>query len=183
MITDKTTATATESYTSIDTPFNSLHAKNNAGEALKNGVFSAIEKEQQVIGVVGAQKRDKLYSLLLSDYITELKTDKLINRKLKYFTFIIMMLVFSLLTVGLVGFVAFLSIKGVGNDTADIVLSVSCFASIITAFVGLPSIITKHLFPEKSENDTVKIMRELIKNDIAVRQSQTKIVPSNKPKK
>ena len=126
MITDKTTATATESYTSIDTPFNSLHAKNNAGEALKNGVFSAIEKEQQVIGVVGAQKRDKLYSLLLSDYITELKTDKLINRKLKYFTFIIMMLVFSLLTVGLVGFVAFLSIKGVGNDTADIVLSVSC---------------------------------------------------------
>ncbi len=183
MINDNTTATTTDNYLIIDTPFNSQHAKISAGETLKNGVVNAFDKEQQVIGVVGAQKRDKLYSLLLADYITNLKTDKLINRKLKYFTFIIMMIVFSLLTVGLIVFVFFLLLKGVGNDTADIILSVSCFATIITAFIGLPAIITKHLFPEKNENDTVKIMRELIKNDIAVRQSQTKTVYTNKSKR
>lgn len=118
------------------------------------------------IGVEGARKRDKIYTNLLSKfyeyYVNEKETIK--RQKEKFFKC----------------FLGLMSIIGIGGiilwalalfvfKTNNLSIIISATIDIIVAFVAIPVIIAKHLFPEKADERITEVVKALVDNDKNIR--------------
>jgi multisubunit Na+/H+ antiporter MnhF subunit len=165
---------ATAMITNEDAPFDEA-VKDKQAAAVKTKSVVVGKSPMGTIGSDGARNRDELYTVLFRNYIEYTGSDVLSARKMKGNAFKIMFGTFCAIIIFAICFLVYLFIEGVGNTTADIVLAATALASLVTSFISLPTIITKHLFPENANNDTVEIMKALIINDCEVRKAQNEI--------
>lgn len=126
-----------------------------------------IKDPMDVIGAVGARVRDRLYTELLkrfSDNYAETKTQTRWQKTT--FFIVILILLAGLLVSGIV--LLFLSLNNCSACNIAIVIGAS--VDIIGSFIAIPTVIAKHLFPEKIDNDVIKVVKLLVENDKNVRE-------------
>ena len=119
-----------------------------------------------IIGESGAIARDREYTLLLEKFLinyTKEKKQTLIQKSL-FFGIIVAFL--SLL--GVAGIVLlFLSLYSDSVNTLPVIIG-AC-VDIFGSFIAIPTIIAKHLFPEKIDEKIIDVVTVLVDNDKHVR--------------
>ena len=122
-----------------------------------------------VIGIEGAKDRDKKYTSLLHAYLLNYKLDKyqIKRQKKRFFT-----LVFTI-----IGILLFIEILAIilciffGKEKS-LAIIISASVSIIGSLIALPTVIAKHLFPEKIDENMAKVLQCMIDNDRSIRDAQ-----------
>ena len=117
-----------------------------------------------VIGEEGAKERDGKYTKLLVTYSEKYAEDKSIvnNQKKTFFKAVLAMFIILLLAGIAILFLALFFDKQ------------SSIAVVIGASVDIPTIIAKHLFPEKMDNGIIEVVKLLVQNDEHVREIKEK---------
>lgn len=133
-----------------------------------NRITEIISDPVDVIGKQGAIDRDKLYTNLLKRFSDNYEVTKEQTKRQKTaFFVVILVLLTGLLVSGIV--LLFLALNNCSPCNIAIVVGAS--VDIISSFIAIPTIIAKHLFPEKIDNDVIKIVQLLVENDKDVRET------------
>lgn len=120
-----------------------------------------------IIGEEGARERDKLYTKLLERFSDNYEETKKQTKWQKTTFFIVILVLLSGLVVsGVV--LLFLALNNCSPCNIAIVVGAS--VDIISSFIAIPTIVAKHLFPEKIDNDVIKVVQLLVGNDKNVRE-------------
>ncbi len=120
-----------------------------------------------VIGAEGAIERDKLYTELLKRFSDNYDDTKRQSKRQKTaFFIVILVLLTGLLVAGIV--LLYLALNNC--SVCNIAIVVGASVDIIGSFIAIPTIIARHLFPEKIDNDVIKVVRLLVENDKNVRE-------------
>lgn len=139
-----------------------------------------IEKDPMgVIGADGARKRDKLYTELLKRF-SDNYADTKQQTKWQKTTFFIVILV--LLTGLLVSGIVLLYLVLNNCSACNIAIVIGASVDIVGSFIAIPTIIARHLFPEKIDNDVIKVVKLLVENDKNVREINEQHNLTNKKK-
>lgn len=121
---------------------------------------------EPVLGEKGAQIRDEKYTELLSHFSENYHKEKKQSLLFKKIFFGIIIGLFCAL--GISGIVIlFLALFFKTDNMLSIVIASS--VEVISSFIAIPTIIAKNLFPEKVDEQIVKMTEILIKNDMDVR--------------
>ena len=125
----------------------------------------------EIIGEKGARDRDKIYTALLTKFSNHYDdTKKQAKNQKTIFFIVILFLLSGLLISGILLLYLALFNCSVNNIAVVIGASVDIFGS----FIAIPTIIAKHLFPEKIDNDVIKVVQLLVENDKNVRETKRK---------
>lgn len=158
---DKNTAAEIESL--IDD-----HVSSNS-ENKVSGVREIKKDPVRVIGEEGAEERDKLYTKLLERFSDNYHTTKKQTKTHKgWFLGIILTLLILLLAGG----VTLLFFCLFYDTRSSIAVVIGASVEIFGSFIAIPTIIAKHLFPEKIDNDVIEIVKLLVENDKDIRNTK-----------
>lgn len=120
----------------------------------------------KVIGEDGAIERDEAYTELLLKFSDNYNAEKKQIRRQKGW-FFYPVLIF-LLVMGISGIVLlFLALYNTTLNNTAVVIGAT--VDIFTSFVAIPSIIARHLFPEKIDEKIVDVVKVLLENDRDIR--------------
>lgn len=112
-------------------------------------------------------KRNEKLTSLLDSFITQRDERVRVNNFLKKFIFWFFIGMLAVLTITVVGFVAFnITIKTIPSMVSLISVSATYLASLI----GIFKIMSKYLFPVDEEKDTISMIKAVINNDVKVEQ-------------
>lgn len=137
------------------------------------------EDPMGVIGADGARKRDKLYTKLLARFSDNYdETKKQTKWQKTTFFIVILVLLTGLLVSGIV--LLYLALNNCSPCNIAIVIGAS--VDIIGSFIAIPTIIARHLFPEKIDNDVIKVVKLLVENDKNVREINERHIKNGKKK-
>lgn len=121
-------------------------------------------------------KRNEKLTSLLDDFITQRKERVRVNNFLKKFIFWFFIGMLAVLTITVVGFVAFnITIKTIPSMVSLISVSATYLASLI----GIFKIMSKYLFPVDEEKDTISMIKAVINNDVKVEQLMSNAIDKN----
>lgn len=119
-----------------------------------------------VIGELGAIERDKKYTELLSRFSDNYNTSKkqMKNQKTAFFVVVLVFLGILLVSGIVLLFIALFS-----NSVNGIAIVIGASVDIFGTFIAIPTIMAKHLFPEKIDNDVIQVVKLLVENDKDIR--------------
>ncbi len=130
-----------------------------------------------VIGEKGAKDRDEKYTKLLEIYSEKYSTDKdVVNYQKKTFFNLTLSLFVILLAAGIT--LLFLALFFYTKSSVAVVIGAS--VDILVAFIAIPTVIAKHLFPEKMDNGIIEVVKLLVQNDEHVRELKEQHKNNNK---
>lgn len=124
-----------------------------------------------VIGEEGAKERDGKYTKLLVTYSEKYAEDKSIvnNQKKTFFKAVLAMFIILLLAG-----IAILFLALFFDKQSSIAVVIGASVDILGTFIAIPTIIAKHLFPEKMDNGIIEVVKLLVQNDEHVREIKEK---------
>lgn len=114
-------------------------------------------------------KRDALYIKYIRSY-----TDSYVKRikgqsKMKWIFFLVILFLLFSLVMGTI--ITILIIANKSKSTInDIAIIGTSMAGVISAFIVLPKVIAKNLFPPTDDDHSAEIFKRVIKNDMKLRQ-------------
>ena len=126
-----------------------------------------------VIGQEGAEKRDEKYTELLEKFLSNYSLEKalIIKQKKTFFDFILAF--FSIL---LLSGIALLFLGLFINSQSSLAIVIGASVDILVSFIAIPTIIAKHLFPEKIDNDVIEVVKLLVGTDENVRKALERLL-------
>ena len=120
----------------------------------------------KVIGEEGAIERDKAYTDLLSKFSENYNAEKRqIKRQKTWFFYSVLVLLFIMGFSGIL--LLFLALNTPTLNNLGVVIGAT--VDIFATFVAIPSIIARHLFPEKIDEKIVEVVKVLLENDKDIR--------------
>jgi len=165
---------ALNSYQKSNSKDIKIISKNYRDDFNRNNLM--IKDNGEVIGETGAQERDESYTNLLSAFVESYSLQKTQTIILKGIFFGIVLFLLSAL--GLSGIVI-LFIALFRNSAMNISVVIGASVDILAVFITIPTIIARHLFPEKIDEHIVQITELLIKNDQYIRSAKEKRIDNN----
>lgn len=129
------------------------------------------EEEASVIGEEGAIARDKLYTELLTKFSDnyDLTKKQSKTQKTVFFSVVLVFLGILLITGIVILFIALFNCS-----ICNVAVVIGASVDILGAFIAIPTIIAKHLFPEKIDNDVIEVVKQLVRNDKHIRELKEK---------
>lgn len=129
-----------------------------------NSIAAAQRKEQEE----EYNKRNKLYTELLGNYIARYSKKEAAKAIYKGIFFGVIMFMFVAIVV--CGSVGLLLLSMYGDGTmANVGIAIANIAGIISSLIILPKIIAEHLFPVNEESNMIGMVRNMQENDANIR--------------
>lgn len=129
-----------------------------------NSIAAAQRKEQEE----EYNKRNKLYTELLGNYI--LRYNKKESAKAIYKGIFFGVIMFMFVAIVICGSVGLLLLSMYGDGTmANVGIAIANIAGIISSLIILPKIIAEHLFPVNEESNMIGMVRNMQENDANIR--------------
>ncbi|MBD5536858.1 MAG: hypothetical protein HDQ99_14640 [Lachnospiraceae bacterium] len=129
-----------------------------------NSIAAAQRKEQEE----EYNKRNKLYTELLREYI--LRYNKKEAEKAIYKGIFFSVIMFMFVAIVICGSVGLLLLSMYGDGTmANVGIAIANIAGIISSLIILPKIIAEHLFPVDEESNMIGMVRNMQENDANIR--------------
>ena len=132
-------------------------------EKLNNAVASQ-RKDQDI----EYDRRNKLYTNLLNNYIQVYRKKEESKAKYKAAFFVITMILFCCIVITCLIGMIILSICGDGN-LANVGIAITNVAGIVSTLIVLPKIIAEHLFPVNEESNMIDMVKNMQDNDANIR--------------
>ncbi len=124
-----------------------------------------------VIGEEGAQERDKHYTILLDYFVSNYDNEKKQTIQLKKYFFGVVLVLLALM--GLAG-IAILIIALFVDSSSSLPIIIGASVDILAAFITIPTIIARNLFPNKLDKQIISVTKLLIENDEHIRKAKKK---------
>lgn len=133
-----------------------------------NTKYSAIKKDpiEPVLGEKGATERDYHYTRLLGLFLKNYNTEK--QQTLIHKQWFLKAVIAVFVLIGVSGIVLLFLALFVDSSNGVAVIIGAC-VEIFSAFIAIPIIIAKNLFPEKLDTEVIEIVKVLIDNDKDIR--------------
>lgn len=152
-----------------DSEKNDKDNQESSPEKNQNKLRKPLDKDYVIDYVIASQDhkqknvREKLYSLIIAEYIQNLSDGMKLKRVMKRVFFVMILIIFVVVTTSFVittSHVFTLYEKGLENTAlkSAVVQSITSFASLVIALLTLPKIVANYLFNSKEEKSAVKII-------------------------
>ncbi len=158
----------------IDDDFNDIE-----DDATDNGTVAIIADQSLLVSsdkqykeeLAEYDKRDKLYTSLLGEYISSSRSKTAWNKVYKCIFFAATMLIL----IALVGFPIAITLIIVLKEQSNLAIDLSALAcsviGIISAIIILPKIIAQHLFPTNEDEHMIELVKNMQVNDSKIREA------------
>lgn len=120
-------------------------------------------------------KRDKLYTMLLVQYISSNKRKATWNTVYKCIFFCVTVFILLALIVAPIIITIIIVQKDKPNLVVDLAALASSLIGVISAIIVLPEIIAKHLFPTNEDEQMIELVKNMQVNDSNIRDALKKI--------
>lgn len=107
------------------------------------------------------KNRDKKYTELIGNYSSSFKTRHDIKAKLKTRFFWVVMGSY----IGVIAIIMGILIAALCINSPNIALIIGTIGSLITAIIGIPTIIANNLFPKDEDGNIVEMTKEMFQFD------------------
>lgn len=155
-------------------------------EKKQNKLRKPLDKDYVIDYVIESQDdkqknvREKLYSLIIAEYIQNLSDGMKLKRVMKRVFFVMILIIFVVVTTSFVittSHVFTLYEKGLENTAlkSAVVQSITSFASLVIALLTLPKIVASYLFNSKEEKSAVKIISNVQVYDTNMERESVKV--------
>ena len=168
---------ATQILEDIDDDFDDFFDDDEEEPATDNGMGAIIADQSLLVSSTKQteedkleyDKRDQLYTSLLSAYISSSKSKTAWNKVYKCIFFAATMLIL----IALVGFPIAITIIIVTKEQSNLAVDLAALAGsvigIISAIIVLPKIIAQHLFPTNEDQHMIELVKNMQVNDSKIR--------------
>lgn len=134
-------------------------------ETSDKALLSTIEKSEKDPEY---EKRNELYTFLLSHYIDSYKKKSKHKSGYKIAFFIIIMLAFLCVIGGTVAAILIISGKETSTNS-DLAAIIGGCATVFSALLVLPKVIAEHLFPPNDDANMIDMVKNMQLNDSGIR--------------
>lgn len=169
-----------------DSEKNDKDNQESSPEKKQNKLRKPLDKDYVIDYVIESQDdkqknvREKLYSLIIAEYIQNLSDGMKLKRVMKRVFFVMILIIFVVVTTSFVittSHVFTLYEKGLENTAlkSAVVQSITSFASLVIALLTLPKIVASYLFNSKEEKSAVKIISNVQVYDTNMERESVKV--------
>lgn len=146
--------------------------KDSQVDAGDEDLLKTSEKESSKYGKQ-YDRRDRLYSDLLHNYIRSNKSKSNWNKWYKLAFFIVSLASFVGILVVSLYVLIMIAING-GNSVSDVAVVIGGTSGVISSIIVLPKIIAVHLFPTNEDANMINMVQNMQKNDSGIRNTENK---------
>lgn len=159
-----------ESLDKIKSDINNMDDENKINFKAEDNVLITLSNKENDDGITQCNKRNVLYTKLLSHYLDEhkIKSDNKINYKCKFFW--VTIILFILIVLSSLFSLVFICIFG-STSISSVSIVAGSVGSMVSAIIVIPKIIAEHLFPRNDESAMIELVKNMQLNDASIRKN------------
>lgn len=159
-----------ESLDKIKSDINNMDDENKINFKAEDNVLITLSNKENDDGITQCNKRNVLYTKLLSHYLDEHEIKS--NNKVKYRSKFFWVTIVSFISI--IALCIFSMIYVCVNEStsvSSVSIVVGSVGSMISAIIVLPKIIAEHLFPRNDESAMIELVKNMQLNDASIRKN------------
>ena len=128
-----------------------------------------INREDEFNDIPHIQKRSKIYTDYLQNYVINFRRKNLSYIAMKIVFFCVVIVLLAVITVACFACIKEIS-KKENIDYADAATAITAIAGLLVSFLSLPKLICNNLFPQSEEDKTAEIFNKMFEHDVKLRE-------------
>ena len=155
---------------SLDEIRSDLSYKNESGIEVEDNSLIETSKKEYDADMEQCNKRNILYTRLLSHYLDEheIKSNNKVKYRSKFFWVTIISFI-SIIALSIFSMI-YVCVNG-STSVSSVSIVVGSVGSMISAIIVLPKIIAEHLFPRNDESAMIELVKNMQLNDASIRKN------------
>lgn len=155
---------------SLDEIRSDLSYKKESGIEVEDNSLIETSKKEYDADMEQCNKRNILYTRLLSHYLDEheIKSNNKVKYRSKFFWVTIISFI-SIIALSIFSMI-YVCVNG-STSVSSVSIVVGSVGSMISAIIVLPKIIAEHLFPRNDESAMIELVKNMQLNDASIRKN------------